>query len=187
MKFLLFFACGASFLAAWLLFASRTSAEELKPGDTAPDFSLVGSDGKTYKLSDFRGKQAVVLAWFPKAFTPGCTAECKSFAADGPKLKKFDIVYFTASVDTAKKNAEFAKSTVADYPILSDPEGKTALAYGVTGPIQRIASRWTFYIGKDGKILFIDKKINTGTSAADVVKKLQELGVPEKKNEEKKK
>ena len=80
------------------------TAEELKVGDLAPDFNLPGSDGKTYRLSDYRGKQAVVLAWFPRAFTPGCTAECKLMAQHGPKLREFDVAYFTASVDTPEKN-----------------------------------------------------------------------------------
>src|SRR4051794_15508686 len=88
--------------AAWLGFGPMLAlaAEALKPGDPAPDFSLPGSDGKTYKLSDFKGKQAVVLAWFPKAFTGGCTAECKSLRASGEEIRKFDAAYFTASCDT---------------------------------------------------------------------------------------
>src|SRR2546423_3751520 len=84
---------------ASLALADCTSGEELKVGDKAPDFSLPGSDGKTYKLSDFKGKQAVVLAWFPKAFTPGCTKECKSLHENAGKLKPLGIAYFTASVD----------------------------------------------------------------------------------------
>jgi thioredoxin-dependent peroxiredoxin len=159
------------------------AAEELKEGDMAPDFELKGSDGKTYKLSDYRGKQAVVLAWFPKAFTPGCTTECKVFASQGAGLKKFDAAYFTASVDRPEKNKEFAESVGANYPILSDPEGKTALAYGVTGAIQKWASRWTFYIGVDGKILYIDKNVHPSTHADDVAKKLGELGVAKKKDD----
>ena len=58
-------------------------AAELKPGDPAPDFSMKGTDGKTHTLADYKGKQAVVIAWFPKAFTGGCTKECKSMRADG--------------------------------------------------------------------------------------------------------
>lgn len=153
---------------------------ELKAGDAAPDFSLPGSDGKTYKLSDYRGKQAVVLAWFPKAFTPGCTTECKVFAAGGQKLKQFDVAYFTVSVDRPEKNQEFAASVGADYPILSDPGGEVARAYGVTGPVQKWASRWTFYIGADGKILYIDKHVKTSTHADDVAAQLAELGVPKR-------
>lgn len=157
------------------------TAEELKVGDKAPDFSLPGSDGKTHKLSDYLGKQVVVLAWFPKAFTPGCTTECKIMAEHGATLKEFDVAYFTASVDKPEKNNEFAKSVGADYPILSDPGGEVAREYGVTGAIQKWASRWTFFIGKDGKILFIDKDVHPATHADDVAKKLGELGVAKKK------
>jgi thioredoxin-dependent peroxiredoxin len=157
------------------------TAEELKVGDQAPDFSLQGSDGKTYKLSDYRGKQAVVLAWFPRAFTPGCTRECKVFGEKGASLRKFDAAYFTASVDSPEKNKKFAESVGADYPILSDHEGETARQYGVTGPVQRWASRWTFFIGRDGKILYIDKDVHPATHADDVAAKLKELGVPERK------
>jgi thioredoxin-dependent peroxiredoxin len=170
----------AILLAGGVVMFGTATAEELKVGDMAPDFSLPGSDGKTYKLSDYLGKQPVVLAWFPKAFTPGCTTECKSMAQHGAKLKQLDAAYFTASVDTPEKNKQFAESVGADYPILSDPDGEVALAYGVTGMIQRWASRWTFYIGTDGKILFIDKNVKPATHAEDVVAKLKELGVKEK-------
>ena len=156
------------------------TAEELKVGDVAPDFTLQGSDGQTYRLSDYHGRQAVVLAWFPKAFTPGCTTECKIMAQHGSKLKKFDVAYFTASVDKPEKNKDFAKSVGADYPILSDHEGNVAREYGVTGAVQKWASRWTFYIGRDGKIMYIDKDVHPATAADDVAKKLAELGVPER-------
>src|SRR5512147_1454296 len=84
---------------------------ELKVGDVAPDFTLPATDGKTYKLSSFRGKQAVVLAWFPAAFTGGCTVECKSLAENGDRIRKFDVVYFMASTDSVEKNTDFAKAT----------------------------------------------------------------------------
>jgi thioredoxin-dependent peroxiredoxin len=157
------------------------TTEALKVGDPAPDFALMGSDGKTYRLSDYGGRQAVVLAWFPRAFTPGCTTECRVMAERGSKLKQFDAAYFTASVDRPEKNKKFAASVGADYPILSDPGGEVAREYGVTGAIQRWASRWTFYIGVDGKILYIDKDVHPSTHADDVAAKLKELGVAERK------
>ena len=157
------------------------SAAALKAGDDAPDFSLQGSDGKTYKLSDFKGKQAVVIAWFPKAFTGGCTAECKSFRENGKDIGKFDVAYFTASCDDAETNKKFAESLSLDYPILSDPKGDTARAYGVVKGESKFPARWTFYIGKDGKVLFVDNKVKTGSHGADVAAKLKELGVAEKK------
>ncbi|MCE5266656.1 MAG: peroxiredoxin [Planctomycetaceae bacterium] len=159
------------------MFGTAT-AEELKVGDMAPDFVLQGSDDETYRLSDYRGKQIVVLAWFPKAFTPGCTNECKVMAEHGSKIKQFDVAYFTASVDKPAKNKEFAKSVGADYPILSDPDGHVAREYGVTGAIQKWASRWTFYIDKDGKIMYIDKDVHPATHADDIAEKLAELGAP---------
>jgi peroxiredoxin Q/BCP len=86
-------------------------------------------------------------------------------------------VYFTASVDDAETNKKFAEHVEADYPILSDPEKKVAAAYGVVTPERQLASRWTFYIGPDGKILAIDQKVSPRTAGADIVTKLQELGV----------
>jgi peroxiredoxin Q/BCP len=63
--------------------AMAQGAAELKVGDMAPEFSLQGTDGMTHVLSEYRGKQAVVVAWFPRAFTTGCTIECKSLAENG--------------------------------------------------------------------------------------------------------
>ncbi|MFZ5833619.1 MAG: peroxiredoxin [Planctomycetota bacterium] len=160
-----------------LVSMSRLTAAELKAGDAAPDFELPGSDGKTYKLSDFKGEKTVVLAWFPKAFTSGCTAQCKALASGGEQLRAFDVAYFAASVDPAERNKEFAESVSADFPILSDPSGETARAYGVTDAVKRFASRWTFFIGKDGKILYIDKSVKPASHADDIAAKLTELGV----------
>src|SRR6185369_10049341 len=140
-------------LVAWLGpgLTAANAASPLKVGDPAPPFELQGSDGKTYKLSDFRGKQAVVLAWFPKAFTGGCTAECKSMKESGDAIRKFDVAYFTASVDPVdgpKGNKAFAESLSVDYPILSDPTTDTAKAYGVYNEKSKIANRVTFYIDR---------------------------------------
>jgi len=151
----------------------------LKVGDKAPDFDLMASDGQQHKLSDHIGKEAVVVAWFPKAFTGGCTAQCKSLHENGETLKKFQVAVYAASVDPPEKNYEFAKSLELDYPILSDPKLDVARAYGVLNA-SNMASRWTFYIGKDGKILFIDKQVETAKAGVDVAAKLKELGVPER-------
>ena len=91
------------------------------------------------------------------------------------------MAYFAASTDTPEKNKEFAESLGADYPILADPDKKAAEAYGVLMPVVGVAKRWTFYIGKDGKILAIDKDVKVDTAGADVAAKLAELGVPRKK------
>jgi peroxiredoxin Q/BCP len=165
----------------FVLSASLTmAAEGLKVGDQAPDFELVGTDGKTHKLSDYKGKRAVVVAWYPRAFTGGCTKECKALKEQGGSIREYNVAYFTASTDPAETNEKFAESLGLDYPILSDPDGKTATAYGIYNPERKAAMRHTFYIGKDGKILAIDTTVKTETHGADVAKKLGELGVEKK-------
>jgi thioredoxin-dependent peroxiredoxin len=166
-----------------LLNLAELSAAELKVGDAAPAFELQASDGKTYKLDDFKGKQAVVIAWFPRAFTPGCTNECKSMKENGEAIRKFDVAYFTASTDAVdgdRGNRAFAQSLELDYPILSDPKGEAAQAYGIYNADKKFAKRVTFYIDREGKISHIDEKVATGSHGSDVAKKLKELGVPEK-------
>lgn len=157
---------------------TQTLGADLQPGDPAPDFKLKGSDGKTYALSDFKGRQAVVLAWFPKAFTPGCTKECISMATYGSQLKSLDAAYFTASCDDVDTNTRFAESVNADYPILSDPDMSVARQYGVVTDERKVPYRWTFYIGKDGNIVEIDKEVNTETHGLDVANRLRAIGVP---------
>lgn len=85
-----------------------------------------------------------------------------------------------ASVDDAETNKKFAESTEADFTLLSDPAKEVANAYGVIAPEKQFASRWTFYIGPDGKILYIDRTVKPGTAGEDLVAKLQELGVKKK-------
>jgi peroxiredoxin Q/BCP len=182
-------------LVAALAAGARAQGTELKVGDPAPNFKLQASDGKTYQLSDFKGKKAVVVAWFPKAFTQGCTIECKSLADNGDKIRMYDVAYFMASVDSVEENTKFAKATSvslpgrgggaatvvekkeADFPLLSDPTKETAKAYGVLNP-GGLANRQTFYIDKDGKIAYIETMVRPASSAEDMIAKLGELKVP---------
>ena len=168
------------FVSAVLLVAAAAARAqapaELKVGDKAPDFSLVGTDGKTYKLSDLKGR-TVVLAWFPKAFTGGCTAQCKALRESGDAIRAYDVAYFAASVDDAETNKKFAESLELDFPVLSDPSKDTARAYGVVTDTRPVAHRWTFYIKPDGTIALIDKKINTSNAGADTAAHLGHLGV----------
>lgn len=166
-------------VAAVLMFCA-SSAFAIDVGQPAPDFTLEASDGKTYSLSDYKGKQAVAIAWYPKAFTKGCTIECKSLAENGHLIREYDVAYFMASTDEVEENKKFAEEQKADFPLLSDPTGEVAKAYDVKMPVLNMAKRVTFYIGKDGNILKIDRDIKPATSAEDMVATLGELGVDKK-------
>lgn len=87
------------------------------------------------------------------------------------------MAYFTASVDTPETNKQFAESLGLDYPVLSDPGKQVARAYGVVSGDKAYASRWTFYIGRDGKILYIDKQVSPASHGRDVVERLKVLGI----------
>lgn len=158
------------------LFSAITGATELKVGDMAPNFKLEATNGNFYQLSDYRGKQAVVLAWYPMANTRGCTIECLSLVKYGDLIRQFDVSYFMVSVDPLDKNRAFAQETKADFPMLSDPTKTTATAYDVLN-LFRVASRVTFYIGIDGLILKIDDDITPASAAQDMAKHLKTLGV----------
>lgn len=148
----------------------------LRVGDAAPDFTLPASDGARYRLGDFRGRKAVVIAWFPKAFTSGCTAECRSLSAFGRDFGRANVQCFAASVDTPQTNAEFAEALQLACPILSDPGKDVARAYGVLGP-SGFASRWTFYVDANGRILDIDTRVRASSHGRDVAARLSELGI----------
>jgi peroxiredoxin Q/BCP len=91
------------------------------------------------------------------------------------------VAYFGASTDTPQKNKEFAESLGLDYPLLADPDKRAAGPYGVLIPLVGLAKRWTFYVGADGRILYIDKDVDTNTAGADVASRLAALGVPKRK------
>ncbi len=165
-------------LFIYMLFFSLpvASATELKVGDIAPSFNLQATTGDYYQLSDYQGKQTIVLAWYPMANTRGCTIECRSLVQQGHLIRQFDVSYFMASVDPLDNNRDFAEKNKADFPMLSDPNKDVAKAYDVLN-LFRVASRVTFYISKQGKILKIDEDINPATAAEDIVKTLKTLNI----------
>lgn len=167
---------GILFFCAVSLLSYTAAAAELEQGAAAPDFSLKGTDGQTHSLDQYKGKEAVVVAWFPKAKTKGCTAECKSMRDSSKELKSLNVAYFTASCDTPELNKEFSDDLKLDFPILSDPTKQTATDYGVLGP-KGNAQRWTFYIDKQGKIAYVDKAVKTATAGQDIAAKVKELGL----------
>ena len=169
----------AMVLAGLLLTLGSQMVVGLEVGDVAPDFKLQGTDGKTHHLQEYLSEGAVVLAWFPKAYTSGCTIECKSLAENGHLLKPFNMHYFMASVDPLAKNMGFAKQQQADFPLLSDPDKDIAKAYGVLSS-RGYDVRHTFYIRSQGRILKIDRNVRPATSAEEMAKNLKALSISKK-------
>jgi len=129
----------------------------LKPGDKAPDFKLNTEEGKEVALSDYRGKK-VVLYFYPKASTPGCTIEACDFRDLRPKFQKQDVVVLGVSADSEKALVKFKANQKLNFPLLSDPDHKMIESYGVwrmkkfMGRSFKGIVRSTFLIGEDGRI-----------------------------------
>ncbi len=159
-----------------LLSSQCVLATDLKVGDKAPNFRLQATNGDYYQLSDYKGKQAIVLAWYPMANTRSCTIECRSLVQQGHLIREYNASYFMASVDPLDDNRDFAKKTGADFPMLSDPTKEIAKAYDVLNFFS-VASRVTFYISKEGEILKIDEDISPKTAAEDIAQHLNKLNI----------
>jgi peroxiredoxin Q/BCP len=133
------------------LLAAADTPMRVGPGDVAPDFSLSATNGKTVKLADYRGKKTVVLAFFPKAFTGGCTKEMSNLRDVHPQIADASAQVLGISTDNLETQTKFAESLTLPFPLLADPEQVAAKAYGVANPAG-YANRVTFVIGKDGKV-----------------------------------
>lgn len=130
---------------------------KLKVGDTAPDFTLPATTGDKVTLSSFRGKQSVVLAFFPAAFTGGCTKEMQTYQLGIDKFKGTDAAVFGISEDNTPSQKEFANKLGLTFPLLSDfATRKVAEEYGVLVPGYGVANRVTFVVDKEGKISYIE-------------------------------
>jgi thioredoxin-dependent peroxiredoxin len=155
----------------------RALCDDPRPGDPAPRFALPGSDGRTHRLADHVGQRPVVLTWFPKAFTGGCAAQLRSLRKCAGDLAGLGIACFAASLDEPKVSRAFAEWTRVGLPVLSDADGEVARAYGVFDEELGLASRWTFFIGRDGRILSIDREVSPTSHGGDLLARVQELGM----------
>ena len=117
----------------------------LKKGDVAPDFEADASDGTRFRLYERKGLCTVVY-FFPKAFTPGCTKETKTFAANYSEIRMARSEVVGISSDSLEKQCAFAKSTGATFPMIGDSTGAICKSYGVLFPLVNIARRVTFVI-----------------------------------------
>jgi len=157
---------------------SRTNvspvAKELQVGDKAPDFTLPSSNGKSVRLSSLKGKQ-VVLYFYPRDDTPGCTIEACSFRDNMPKFDGLDAVVLGVSKDSLDSHAKFINKYSLNFTLLSDGDGVAHKLYDtwkqkvLYGKKYMGTERSTFVIGVDGKIKKIFRKVNPQGHEAEVL------------------
>lgn len=146
----------------------------LKPGDAAPDFDLPSDSGERVRLRDLRGKR-VVLYFYPKDDTPGCTTEACSFRDAWSELQRRGIVVLGVSKDSPRSHVRFKDKYALPFTLLSDEDHAVADAYGVWGPKKFMGreyegmDRATFLIGPDGRIEAVWPKVKPEGHAEEVL------------------
>ena len=161
----------AAVLAGALLIARGAATP--KVGDKAPDFEAKDQDGKTVKLSDYAGKQAVILYFYPRDETPGCTKQACGFRDSLEDLKKKGVAVLGVSRDDAESHRKFIAKEKLNFPLLADTEGKLTESYGAGMEGRLLARRVSFLIDKSGKIVHVtdasqyDKHLNEMKSAVE--------------------
>lgn len=149
----------------------------LKEGMKAPDFTLTDKDGALVKLSDFYGKK-VVLYFYPKDSTPGCTKQACAFAAAYDEFKSKDVAVIGISKDSVASHIKFAEKYSLPFILLSDPERKAIEAYGVwqekkmCGKVGMGVVRTTFIIDENGNIEKVMDKVKPDTNAKEILEYL---------------
>ncbi len=141
----------------------------LAVGTDAPAFTVKDTNGKTVSLSDFAGK-TVVLYFYPKDDTPGCTKQACSFRDAQSEYQGKDVVVLGVSADDEASHQAFTTKYNLNFPLLADTEQQLIKAYDVDGG--GYAKRVTYVIGPDGKITHVDASVNTATHASDVLAQL---------------
>ena len=156
------------------------STENLKVGDKPPAFNLKNTEGKTVKLSDFKGKK-VVLYFYPKDDTPGCTKEACGFRDDYSVLQQRGIEVIGVSADGQAAHQKFTAKYALPFTLLSDTDHTVMEKYGawgeknMYGKIVQGVLRSTFVIDEQGKIAHIFRKVKTDTHSQDVLKVIEAL------------
>jgi peroxiredoxin Q/BCP len=165
-------------LAAFSLAAMAANETQTQPvaGSAAPEFSLATSDGSQVSLKDFKGKW-VVLYFYPKDMTSGCTMEAKNFQRDLAQYDKTGAVILGVSVDSADSHKEFCTKEGLTFKLLADPGGRVSAQYGSTMDYKGtlMASRNTFLINPDGKIAKVYTGVKPAEHSEQVLKDLAEL------------
>ena len=145
-------------------------------GAVAPDFSLTTNEGKQASLKDFRGKW-VVLYFYPKDFTSGCTLQAHNFQRDLAKYEAKNAVILGVSVDTAESHKSFCAKEGLNFKLLADTEAKVSDAYGSVMEYNgmKLSARNTFIIDPKGKIAQVMMKVNPASNSEDVLAALETL------------
>jgi len=158
-----------------VLFVRHSMAADVLPqvGQQAPTFTLPSQDGTQISLSSFKGKW-VVLYFYPKDGTPGCTIEAHNFQRDQDKYTKENAVILGVSVQSADSHKEFCTKENLTFRLLADPDKKVVKAYGSSGMLG-MASRNTFLIDPTGKIVKIWVGVNPTKHSDDVLAVLQKV------------
>lgn len=169
-------------VAAALALASTALAFNDPPaaGSPAPEFSLTTNEGKPASLKHYRG-QWVVLYFYPKDFTSGCTVEARNFQRDIAKYEQAKTVLLGVSVDTAESHKEFCTKEGLSFKLLSDPDAKVSDAYGSVMEYNgaKYSARNTFIINPEGKIARTFIKVKPQTHSEEVLAALAELQKPQ--------
>lgn len=160
------------------MFFGIAKADGLAQGDLAPDFELLDQNGLMHRLEDYRGNW-VVLYFYPKDDTPGCTKEACAFRDDYLVLKRMGVAVLGVSLDDVSSHAEFAAKYHLPFPLLSDGVGEIARRYGALTSlgIVKFAKRHTFIVDPQGRIARIYRDVVPRTHSAEVIGDLKSLGV----------
>ncbi len=159
---------------------ANTLELKLKPGDPAPDFTAATQDGRTVALKDFRGKP-VILYFYPKDDTPGCTKEACAFRDEFAAFKKHGAVVLGVSIDSVKAHLKFAEKYKLPFVLVADDEKKIVQAYGVWAQKSFMGRKYmgthrvTFLIGPDGKIRQIWPLVKPAEHAKEVLAAVAKL------------
>jgi peroxiredoxin Q/BCP len=147
----------------------------LKAGDPAPDFEGPTSDGSKLGLKDFLGKKNVVLYFYPKDDTPGCTKEACSFRDSLQPIRNMGAEIIGVSLDSIESHGRFASKYGLSFPLISDKEKRVAKAYGVLKDTGSSTNRVTFIIDKTGRVAKVFPKVDVTKHTEEVVSALKEL------------
>lgn len=168
-------------LAVLVILVPRVLSRSAIPaaGSNAPDFTLPSQDGSPVSLKDYRGKW-VVLYFYPKDQTPGCTREAHNFQADQPKYAALDAVVLGVSVDSVESHKKFCANDGLNFKLLADTEHQVAEAYGslVNLGVAKFASRHTFLIDPAGKIAKAYTSVDPEKHSSEVLADLNYLQKP---------